>query len=697
MITVQGTFLKADGSPETGSLEFYSKTYVLESAGTTTVVPSVIKATLNAQGYISINVPSTDDPEWTPSGWTYTLVFKLSGDYSTIHVAIPYDSPNGILPVTQLVPVTPTPPSNGGGSGGGNTGNIDASQVTSGVLSIARIPVGTTHSQVAFGDHIHDDRYYTETEVNAALSLKVNLASLSAVATSGSYLDLTNKPTIPTVPVTSVAGKTGDVALTKSDVGLANVTNTSDANKPVSTAQQTALNAKADITSLAAVATSGNYADLSNKPNIPANPVSSVAGRTGDVTLSKSDVGLANVDNTSDLAKPVSTATQTALNAKANTSSLAAVATSGSYNDLIDKPTGGGSGAVSSVAGRTGDVTLTKSDVGLSNVDNTADTAKPVSTATQTALNGKANTAHTHSQSDVTGLTTALAGKADSSSLATVATSGSYTDLINKPTIPTVPVTSVAGKTGDVSLVKADVGLANVDNTADVDKPIGSATQTALNGKEATGVASSLVTAHNSATTSVHGIADTSQLVTQSQMSSAIAGIDYPVDTVAGRAGDVVLTKSDVGLANVDNTADTAKPVSSAQQTALNLKAPLASPTFTGTVAGITKSMVGLGNVDNTADTAKPVSTAQQSALDLKAPLASPTFTGTVSGISKSMVGLGNVDNTADTAKPVSTAQQTALNAKVDKTSYPGLIVLGPSTAVPGGTASGTVIVRTTS
>lgn len=59
-------------------------------------------------------------------------------------------------------------------------------------------------------------------------------------------------------------------------------------------------------------------------------------------------------------------------------------------------------------------------------------------------------------------------------------------------------------------------------------------------------------------------------------------------------------------------------------------KAPLASPTFTGTVAGITKSMVGLGNVDNTADTAKPVSTAQQTALNLKANLASPTFSGIV-------------------------------------------------------------------
>lgn len=90
------------------------------------------------------------------------------------------------------------------------------------------------------------------------------------------------------------------------------------------------------------------------------NAVTSVAGKTGAVTLVKGDVGLGNVDNTSDASKPISTATQTALNAKANTSALAAVAFSGA-----------------------------KADVGLGNVDNTSDLNKPVSTAQQTALNAK--------------------------------------------------------------------------------------------------------------------------------------------------------------------------------------------------------------------------------------------------------------------------------------------------------------------
>lgn len=78
------------------------------------------------------------------------------------------------------------------------------------------------------------------------------------------------------------------------------------------------------------------------------------------------------------------------------------------------------------------------------------------------------------------------------------------------------------------------------------------------------------------------------------------------------------LDKTDVGLTEVDNTSDANKPVSSAAQTALNLKANINSPTFTGTVSGVTKTMVGLGNVDNTTDLQKPISTATANALNLK-------------------------------------------------------------------------------
>ncbi|MFL0165586.1 pyocin knob domain-containing protein [Candidatus Clostridium helianthi] len=50
----------------------------------------------------------------------------------------------------------------------------------------------------------------------------------------------------------------------------------------------------------------------------------------------------------------------------------------------------------------------TKADVGLSNVDNTSDLNKPISTAVQSALNGKANSSHTHTKANITDFPTSL-------------------------------------------------------------------------------------------------------------------------------------------------------------------------------------------------------------------------------------------------------------------------------------------------
>jgi hypothetical protein len=103
---------------------------------------------------------------------------------------------------------------------------------------------------------------------------------------------------------------------------------------------------------------------------------------------------------------------------------------------------------------------------------------------------------------------------------------------------------------------------------------------------------------------------------------------------VAGTAtfNNVVgVTKSMIGLAYVDDTSDINKPISSATQNALNLKAPISNPTFSGTVSGITPAMVSLGNVNNTAASDLPISTATQNALNLKSNIVNPNFTNNVS------------------------------------------------------------------
>jgi hypothetical protein len=90
---------------------------------------------------------------------------------------------------------------------------------------------------------------------------------------------------------------------------------------------------------------------------------------------------------------------------------------------------------------------------------------------------------------------------------------------------------------------------------------------------------------HASDTINVHGIADTSLLATTSYVDSAEADAITAAATAADSkvsAAVAALTKSSVGLANVDNTSDANKPVSSATQTALDAKAPIAAPSFTG-------------------------------------------------------------------------------------------------------------------
>jgi hypothetical protein len=120
---------------------------------------------------------------------------------------------------------------------------------------------------------------------------------------------------------------------------------------------QTALNTKQD--------------SLVSGTNIKTIEGQSLLG-SGNIDLAKSDVGLGNVDNTSDLNKPISTATQTALDAKEGT--ITAGTTAQYYRG--DKTF----------------QTLNKTAVGLGNVDNTSDANKPISTATQTALDAKQDT-----------------------------------------------------------------------------------------------------------------------------------------------------------------------------------------------------------------------------------------------------------------------------------------------------------------
>lgn len=128
------------------------------------------------------------------------------------------------------------------------------------------------------------------------------------------------------------------------------------------------------------------------------------------------------------------------------------------------------------------------------------------------------------------------------------------------------------------------------------------------------------------------------------------SGVDGSI-TFAKLAAALVVTSTETIAANNNNTTlPTSAAVVGYVATAFAsfiAGAPGALDTWLEVVAAIQADESGLGALTTLVGT--------------KAPLASPTFTGTVGGITKTMVGLGNSDNTSDINKPVSTAQAAAL------------------------------------
>jgi hypothetical protein len=165
--------------------------------------------------------------------------------------------------------------------------------------------------------------------------------------------------------------------------------------------------------------------------------------------------------------------------------------------------------------------------------------------------------------------------------------------------------------TGTVSgITKAMVGLAEADDTSDADKPISTATQTALDAK----AAAADLTSHATDTTNIHGIADTAALATKDYADAAVSTHTLDTTSVHGIA--------DTALLATKEYADTA------EADAITAAGTAADSKVAAAVAALTKSSVGLANVDNTSDANKPVSSATQTALDAKAPIAAPSFTG---------------------------------------------------------------------
>ena len=129
--------------------------------------------------------------------------------------------------------------------------------------------------------------YYNKSQVDQLLAAKANTSSLSTVATSGSYNDLSDKPVIPTVP-TNVSAFTNDAGYLTEHQSLANYYNKSQTDN--------LLNGKVSTGTLATVATSGSYNDLTNKPDLSTKQDVLVSGVNIKTINSQSLLGEGNIN-----------------------------------------------------------------------------------------------------------------------------------------------------------------------------------------------------------------------------------------------------------------------------------------------------------------------------------------------------------------------------------------------------------------
>jgi len=238
--------------------------------------------------------------------------------------------------------------------------------------------------------------------------------------------------------------------------------------------------------------------------------------------------------------------------------------------------------------------------------------------AVTSALATAAADAQTKATAATTAATTAAATDATTKAAAAqaAATAAAATDATTKANTAkseAVTVASTDATTKSANAKSEAIATAAADATTKADAAAAAASTDATT-KAATAKSEALAGASADATTKANAA--------QSAATTAAT-------TAAAAAADTKIGTHNSVTTNVHGISDTAElATKSYADTAIALKAPLASPTFTGTVSGITKTMVGLGSVDNTADSAKPISTAAQTELNLKAPLASPALTG---------------------------------------------------------------------
>lgn len=324
----------------------------------TLISPSVITGATGPQGIQGIKGDKGDkgdqgDPAALPSGTPNQVVAtNASGsatNRSTLRALVVADIPS--LPESLIVNLV------GDLASKAATTYVDSQVASATALISAEATTRATADSTETSARISADNLKAATtyvDTQDAATLASAIAYASAHDFSGSYIDLTNKPTIPTNTnqLTNGAGFITASALSPytptsslAVVALSGVY--SDLTGKPALAAVALSGAYADLTgrpTLATVAISGSYTDLTNKPTIPAAQVNSdwnaVSGIT-QIVNKPTLVAVATSGLYSDLSgTPVlaTVATSGAYSDLTGKPALAAVATSGVYSDLTGKP-----------------------------------------------------------------------------------------------------------------------------------------------------------------------------------------------------------------------------------------------------------------------------------------------------------------------------------------------------------------------
>ena len=510
--------------------------------------------------------------------------------------------------------------------------------------------------------------------------------------------DAVNNAKLANMPAKTYKGRTtnstGDpenvpLATVRADLSIDNVDNTADSAKPVSTAQQTALDLKADLAgaTFTGPLVANGAGNIASNTAIGTNALAANVGGTGNTALGNAALqantsGLGNTatgsgalagNGTGARNTAIGTNAMSVVDANDNTAighSVGNDLTSGTFNTLLGRNTGRGittgvgnlilgASVTALAAGLTNNIILASGSAGTIRVqfDGTNWTfsggiSSPSLIGVPTAPTASAGTNTTQIA------TTAFVTAADN--LKANLANPTFTGTV---TVPTPTVAGAAANKGYVDAVSAGLSPkapVRVASTANI--VIASAL---INGSTIDGVVVATgdrVLLKNQTTASENGI----YVVAASGAASRATDVDISEEMVSGVY--TVVTAGTIGGGQGFILA-TPNPIVLGT-TALSFML-FSTPGVILGGAGLVKT----GNTLDVVGTTNRIVVAADSVdigTDVVTLTGSQTLTNKTitspAGLVKADVGLGSVDNTADSAKPVSTIQQTALNAKVDTT-----------------------------